>query len=121
MNIKEVAKLGVNGILLSDVGNHQVCSVGRAQACGYGNTDYGFGIQSGVFQEKGHGLAVYVYPGSSTGRGDRRRSRTPGANAGYLHPTCAASGHTSTGDSVPPRSAAQPTQAQPTTTTGQSN
>ncbi len=59
---KEAAKLGANGILLSGVGDQQIGSVGSGQAWGYGNTAYGFGIQSGVFQKKGQGLAIYVYP-----------------------------------------------------------
>lgn len=60
----EAASLGANGVLLSGVGDQQVGSVGSGQAWGYGNTAYGFGVQSGVFQKKGQGLAIFVEDGA---------------------------------------------------------
>lgn len=57
---EEAADLGANGILIGGMGDQQVGSVGSGQAWGYGNTAYGFGVSSGVFQKKGAGLAIYV-------------------------------------------------------------
>lgn len=56
----EAAELGANGILIGGLGDQQIGSVGSGQAWGYGNTAYGLGVSSGVFQKKGAGLAIYV-------------------------------------------------------------
>ena len=58
---QEAADLGANGILIGGMGDQQVGSVGSGQAWGYGNTAYGFGVSSGVFQKKGAGLAIFVF------------------------------------------------------------
>ncbi len=58
---QEAADLGANGILIGGLGDQQVGSVGSGQAWGYGNTAYGFGVSSGVFQKKGAGLAIFVF------------------------------------------------------------
>lgn len=57
----EAAELGANGILIGGLGDQQIGSVGSGQAWGYGNTAYGLGVSSGVFQKKGAGLAIYVF------------------------------------------------------------
>jgi hypothetical protein len=62
---REAAELGANGILIGGLGDQQVGSVGSGQAWGYGNTAYGLGVSSGVFQKKGSGLAIYVPPQSA--------------------------------------------------------
>ncbi|MBD9535820.1 hypothetical protein IB227_08210 [Stenotrophomonas sp. STM01] len=58
---QEAADLGANGILIGGMGDQQIGSVGSGQAWGYGNTAYGLGVSSGVFQKKGAGLAIYVF------------------------------------------------------------
>lgn len=58
---EEAADLGANGILIGGMGDQQIGSVGSGQAWGYGNTAYGLGVSSGVFQKKGAGLAIYVF------------------------------------------------------------
>jgi hypothetical protein len=62
----EAAKLGANGILLSDVGDQASGSVGSgfgsATASGHSAFGVGIGSSATVFQKKGDGLAIYVEP-----------------------------------------------------------
>ena len=61
---QEAAAVGANGVLLSDVGDQAVGSVGTGfgSATVNGNTAVGtgFGVSAGVFQKSGKGLAIYV-------------------------------------------------------------
>lgn len=125
---KEAAKVGANGILLSGVADQQIGSVGSGQAWGYGNTAYGFGIQSGVFQKKGQGLAIYVYPDQTpaaaptdapaqTVQAPPVQSAAPLTIVAQPPPAQPAPTQTIPVQSTP----AQPTQTQPTTPQAPSN
>lgn len=61
---EEAAKLGANGILLQNISDQAVGTVGSGlgTATANGNTATGFGFGSGatVFQKAGSGLAIYV-------------------------------------------------------------
>jgi len=61
---QEAAAVGASGVLLSDVGDQAVGSVGTGfgSATANGNTAVGtgFGVSAGVFQKSGKGLAIYV-------------------------------------------------------------
>jgi hypothetical protein len=64
----EAAKLGANGILLNNVGDQAVGSVGTGVVTGVGggHASVGVGISSSgtVFQKNGNGIAIYVEPGA---------------------------------------------------------
>jgi len=91
----EAASLGANGVLLSGVGDQQVGSVGSGQAWGYGNTAYGFGVQSGVFQKKGQGLAIFVEEGAE------RNAVPTNLTSPSTHPPAAAKTSDGSGASAP--------------------
>lgn len=78
---EEAADLGANGILIGGMGDQQVGSVGSGQAWGYGNTAYGFGVSSGVFQKKGAGLAIYVFEDSQAAAPSSQPKQTDAATA----------------------------------------
>jgi hypothetical protein len=63
----EAAKLGANGILLNNVGDQAVGSVGTGVVTGVGggHASVGVGVSSSdtVFQKSGNGVAIYVEPG----------------------------------------------------------
>lgn len=60
----EAAKLGANGILLQQIGDQAVGSVGSGvgtvNASGHSATAFGFGSSAAIFQKSGSGLAIYV-------------------------------------------------------------
>jgi hypothetical protein len=64
----EAAKLGANGILLNNVGDQAVGSVGTGVLTGVGggHASVGVGVSSNntVFQKSGNGIAIYVPPGA---------------------------------------------------------
>lgn len=63
----EAAKLGANGLLLQNIGDQQVGTVGSgfasASASGNTATGFGFGSSAAIFQKNGSGLAIYVPEG----------------------------------------------------------
>jgi hypothetical protein len=64
----EAAKLGANGILLNNVGDQAVGSVGTGvvTGAGGGHASVGVGVSTTgtVFQKSGNGVAIYVEPGT---------------------------------------------------------
>ncbi len=65
---EEAAKLGANGVLLEEIGDHAVGSIGtgfaRTSAFGNGAWSSGIGISGGMTQKTGSGIAIYVEPGA---------------------------------------------------------
>lgn len=57
---EEAAELGANGILLKGMGKEYAGNVGSGNAWVSGNSAYGLGVSSAVFNKVGSGIAIYV-------------------------------------------------------------
>lgn len=57
---EEAAKIGANGILLSDMGEKATASIGTASAKIRNNRSNAYGISQSIFEKIGSGLAIFV-------------------------------------------------------------